>query len=110
MRAVVFFNLVIAVAGPILTFVLIFTPLPLTLINLIGSLVFALLIPYFALGITLLYFDLEARAAEGTRQAPALVQDLAAPPVRPPGDPAAGPARARRGRIRKGQPRTCQAP
>ena len=63
-RAVVFFNLLIAVAGPILTFALIFTPLPLTLINLIGSLVFALLIPYFALGITLLYFDLQTRATE----------------------------------------------
>jgi hypothetical protein len=51
-----------AVAGPVLTFALIFTPLPLVWINLFGSLIYALLIPYVALGKTLLYFDLQARA------------------------------------------------
>jgi hypothetical protein len=51
-----------AVAGPVLTFALIFTPLPLVWINVLGSLIFALLIPYVALGKTLLYFDLQARA------------------------------------------------
>lgn len=50
------------VAGPILSFALIFTALPLIWINLIGSLIYALLIPYTALGETLLYFDLQARA------------------------------------------------
>jgi hypothetical protein len=44
----------------VLGFALIFTYLPLLLINAIGSLVFALLIPYVAIGQTLLYFDLEA--------------------------------------------------
>jgi hypothetical protein len=52
------------VVGPALGFALIFTTLPLLLINVIGSVVFALLIPYVAIGQTLLYFDLEARAAE----------------------------------------------
>jgi hypothetical protein len=51
------------VTGPVLGFALIFANLSLFWINAIGSLVFALLIPYVALGHTLLYFDLEARAA-----------------------------------------------
>jgi len=49
------------VAGPILGFALIFTTLPLILINVVGSIVFALLIPYVAIGETLLYFDLQER-------------------------------------------------
>ena len=61
-RPVLFFSLLIAVAGPALTIALIFTSLPLFWINLLGSLIYALLIPYVALGQTLLYFDLEARA------------------------------------------------
>ena len=47
-----------------LGFALIFTYLPLLLINAIGSVVFALLIPYVAIGQTLLYFDLEAQGAK----------------------------------------------
>jgi hypothetical protein len=35
----------------------------LVLINVIGTLVFALLVPYIAIGRTLLYFDLQAKAA-----------------------------------------------
>ena len=62
-RAVLFFNVIGLVVGPVLTFALIFTALPLLWINLLGSLIFALLIPYTALGETLLYFDVEARAA-----------------------------------------------
>ena len=61
-RAIVFFAILGAIAGPILTFALIFTPLPLIWIDVIGALVFALLIPYVTLGTTLLYFDLQARA------------------------------------------------
>jgi hypothetical protein len=52
------------VTGPLLGFALIFTAFPLVLINVIGSVVFALLIPYVAVGRTLLYFDLQARAEE----------------------------------------------
>ena len=63
-RFALFLFLVSVVTGPILTFALIFTTLPLAWINLLGSVVFALLIPYVALGETLLYFDLEARARE----------------------------------------------
>jgi hypothetical protein len=51
-------------AGPMLGFALIFTDFPLIWINLLGSLVFALFIPYVTVGRTLLYFDLQARAAD----------------------------------------------
>jgi len=46
-------------------FTLIFTNFSLFWINVIGSVVFALLVPYIAVGRTLLYFDLQARAEEG---------------------------------------------
>jgi hypothetical protein len=59
-----FLFLVGLVAGPIVGFALIFTNFSLLLVNLIGSLIFALLIPYIAVGQTLLYFDLQARAEE----------------------------------------------
>jgi hypothetical protein len=53
--------------GPVLGFVLIFANFSLVWINVFGSLVFALLIPYTAIGRTLLYFDLQ----EQTERAPA---------------------------------------
>ncbi len=69
-RFLLFLLLVTTVTGPILTFALIFTALPLIWVNLLGALIFALLIPYVALGETLLYFDLETRAAaEGVKPA-----------------------------------------
>jgi hypothetical protein len=52
------------VTGPVLGFFLIFANLSAVLVNLIGSVVYALLIPYIAIGRTLLYFDLGARDAE----------------------------------------------
>lgn len=64
LRLAAVFWLILVVTGPVLGFALIFTYLPLPLINLIGMLVFALLVPYVAIGHTLLYFDLQARAAE----------------------------------------------
>jgi hypothetical protein len=51
-------------AGPILGFALIFTDLDLIWINLLGSLVFALFIPFVTAGRTLLYFDLQVREEE----------------------------------------------
>ncbi len=60
-RTILVLSLVGVILGPALSIVLIFTPLPLILLNLIGSLVYALLIPYMTLGETMLYFDLEAR-------------------------------------------------
>lgn len=51
-------------AGPVLGFALIFTSFPLIWINLLGSVVFALFIPYVAVGQTLLYFDLQVREEE----------------------------------------------
>jgi hypothetical protein len=63
-RVAGFLFLVGIAAGPALTVALIFTALPLIWINLLGSLIFALLIPYVAVGETLLYFDLQARAED----------------------------------------------
>lgn len=63
-RVAGFLWLVSIVVGPVLGFALIFTNFSLLWINVIGSVVFALLIPYVALGHTLLYFDLGARAQE----------------------------------------------
>lgn len=51
-------------AGPILGFALIFTAFPLFWINVLGSVVFALFIPFVAIGQTLLYFDLQVREEE----------------------------------------------
>jgi hypothetical protein len=51
-------------AGPILGFALIFTDFPLFWINVLGSVVFALFIPFVAVGQTLLYFDLQVREEE----------------------------------------------
>jgi hypothetical protein len=62
-RVAGFFWLVSTVLGPVLGFVLIFLNFELVWINLIGSLVFALIIPYVTLGHTLLYFDLQERRA-----------------------------------------------
>jgi hypothetical protein len=63
-RALGFFWLLSIAAGPVLGFALIFTNFSLLWINVIGSVVFALLVPYVALGRTLLYFDLGVRAEE----------------------------------------------
>ncbi len=69
-RFVLFLAFITAVAGPMVSFALIFTALPLIWANLLGALVFSLLIPYVALGDTLLYFDLQQRAAtEGIKPA-----------------------------------------
>jgi hypothetical protein len=54
-------SLLALITGPILGFFLIFLNFSPVLVNLIGSVVFALLIPYVAIGRTLLYFDLGAR-------------------------------------------------
>ena len=67
LRIAGFFWLLSVAAGPVLGFALIFANLSLTWINIIGSLVFALLVPYVAIGRTLLYFDLQARE-EGAQE------------------------------------------
>lgn len=64
LRTIAPLQLVALIAGPVLGVVLIFTPVPLILVNLIGSLVYALLIPFVAIAQTLLYFDLRERAEE----------------------------------------------
>lgn len=56
--------LILAIFGPALGLFLIFTPLPLLLVNLIGSVAFAIAIPFTTAGTTLLYFDLQARQRE----------------------------------------------
>jgi hypothetical protein len=57
--------LVSVVTGPVLGFVLIFLNWSPILVNAVGSIVFALLMPFVAVGRTLLYFDLGAREEEG---------------------------------------------
>lgn len=64
LRVVAVFWLIGVVTGPTLGFALIFTDISLYLINAIGALVFALLVPYIAIGRTLLYFDLQLQAEE----------------------------------------------
>ena len=67
-RLALFLTMISVVAGPLASFALIFTSLPLIWVNLLGALVFSLMIPYVALGDTLLYFDLQERAeAEGIK-------------------------------------------
>ena len=58
-RVAVVFAVIGIVTGPMLGFALIFADISLLLINVIGAVVFALLVPYIAIGQTLLYFDLE---------------------------------------------------
>jgi hypothetical protein len=59
-----FLWLISVVIGPALGFALIFTPLSLVWANVLGSVVFALLVPYVAIGRTLLYWDLSVRRQE----------------------------------------------
>ncbi len=62
LRTIAVLQLLGVVLGPFLGLILIFTSLPLLLVNLISSLVYALMIPFTAIGATLLYFDLQVRA------------------------------------------------
>ncbi len=62
-RVIVIFWVIGIAVGPILTFVLIFANFSLIVVNLVGSIVYAVLVPYVASGRTLLYFDLEKRLA-----------------------------------------------
>jgi hypothetical protein len=63
-RVVALLWLIGLVTGPILGFLLIFLNWSPIMVNAVGSLVFALLIPFVALGRTLLYLDLCSREAE----------------------------------------------
>jgi hypothetical protein len=58
------FWLVSEIPGPVLGFALLFTTVPVTSVDLFGSAVSALLIPYVCVGRTLLYLDLAARRAD----------------------------------------------
>ena len=51
------------VTGPIIAVALVFTTLPPIWIDFIGSIIYALLLPYVVVGRTLLYFDVQAREA-----------------------------------------------
>ena len=78
-----------------LGFALIFANLSLTWINIIGSLVFALLVPYVAIGRTLLYFDLQARE-EGAQELGRRRRWSARAPARNPAEPGGASTRIRR--------------
>ncbi|MDQ2622324.1 MAG: hypothetical protein M3Y45_04705 [Actinomycetota bacterium] len=61
LRTIAPLQMLAVILGPTLGLVMIFTSLPLPLVNLISSLVYALMIPFTAIGTTLLYFDLQVR-------------------------------------------------
>ena len=82
-RVAGFFWLLSIAAGPVLGFALIFTDFALVWINLIGSLVFALLIPYVTSGRTLLYFDLQVRAEDVRPRSRAGLRAALAGPKKP---------------------------
>lgn len=67
LRTIVPLVLIGIIVGPFLGLILIFTPLPLFLVNVIGSLVYALAIPFTTTGSTLLYLDLQVRGEEPAR-------------------------------------------
>lgn len=68
LRVAAVFAFIGIATGPLLGFALIFANISLLLINVIGALVFALLIPYISIGATLLYFDLGAEEAPARRR------------------------------------------
>jgi hypothetical protein len=72
LRVVALLALITVVTGPVIGFFLIFLNFSPILVNLIGSAVFALLIPYVAIGRTLLYFDL--RVSEEAEEAAGLTR------------------------------------
>ena len=65
--------------GPVVGFALLFTTLPVGNVNLIGSVIFALLLPMIEIGRTLLYLDLMAR--KDIEVVPATVAVAPAPAV-----------------------------
>ena len=67
-RVAGFLWLLSVATGPVLIMILIFAHLSLNLIDAVGSVMFALLLPYVATGRTLLYFDLAARHQEAVRK------------------------------------------
>lgn len=67
LRVAGFFWLISVIAGPVLGFVLIFADVSLTWVNVVGSVVFALVGPYVAIGGTFLYLDLSARERKAVR-------------------------------------------
>lgn len=69
LRMAVFLWLLGLISGPLLGFALVFTTMPPRAINLFGSLLFALLLPYLVLARTLLYLDLAARSSSKPRSA-----------------------------------------
>jgi hypothetical protein len=65
-----FFELISVAIGPVLGFFLIFANFSLTWVNIVGSLAFAVLVPYVAIGRTLLYLDLQVRHEGADEAAP----------------------------------------
>ena len=68
------------ILGPLLGFALLFTTVPISSLNLFGSVIFALLLPYVGVGRTLLYLDLGARRVN--EPVPATYRSRPAPTAR----------------------------
>lgn len=69
--------LIAQIPGPLVGFALLFTTIPVVDVNLVGSVIFALLVPFIEMARTLLYFDLMVRDEEAP--APAMVPVTPAP-------------------------------
>lgn len=67
------------IPGPVLGLAFLFTTLPVSTVNLIGSAIFVLVIPYVGVGRTLLYLDLAARHEPGRVGADTAVTPVTAP-------------------------------
>ena len=62
-------DVIAILSGPLLgVLILLFTPQSLTFIDITGSIVYALVVPYAATALTLYYFDLQARPAPRRRK------------------------------------------
>ena len=71
--------LIAQIPGPVVGFALLFTSIPVIDVNLVGSVVFALLMPFIEMARTLLYFDLGVRSEQSPSPAIAGVAPAPAP-------------------------------
>lgn len=73
-------NVTAYLLGPIVGMVFLFlTPSSLSLINVISSLVYVLVMPYVGIAIALLFYDLRRREAEAPAREPKVMSDASAP-------------------------------
>jgi hypothetical protein len=78
-------DIIAILSGPLLgVLILLLTPRSLTVINLTGSIVYTLVVPYAAIALTLYYFNLQARPATVRRRATQPTRSADVPISEPP--------------------------